>query len=379
MGLGRWLFGGRDKKETERSRREIQEQQDRNRANVIDLTQLYKDQLGPSRDDLNLARQREAEIYPEIYKGYSGLANRTNRDNPAFSGYEEFSRTGGISPEDRAKFTGYESDYNRFANTGGMSPEEARRMRGNGIYEEASQTGLYTPSDIAAYRARAGSGIPSLFESLRGELTRRNTVQSGINPGYTSQMSRLTRDTGRESTRALNEAEIGLQEAIRGGRRWGTEGLTSSEAALQARRAANFLAGKEGAVSTAFGLTDRTNQGRLAGLGGLRGVESDTNALRTAGLGGLSNLRSTSNAGLNSANDQLMRVLAGIAQSYGLDASTAAQLLGLNIQNNPVEPGHLDQISRLISAAASAAGAGGGVKGGRQAGAYPVSESWFGS
>lgn len=331
MGLFSWMFGSGGKE------RDQQRQEDRDRSRQAQ-ERAGAEYSGLKDEYRNLMSGAQAE--QDRYKGFlepqfAEFAGRSDEDHPSYQGYSEFSRTGGISPQDRARLEGYISEFENFGRTrGGVTNADLARLRGNGVYEEFSKTGGYSPEDIAGHRARAGSIVPSMFDSLKRELTRRNTVQSGINPGYTSQMRALGRDTTRETARHLNESELGLQEAIRGGRKWGTEGLTTSENMVQRLLSDNFMQGMRGAADSAMGLTGMTQQGRLAGLSGLSGVRSSTDNARQYGLSGLTGLMNTPSA--------MERMYQDLIRLYGMDEETAMRYMEMQMGNQRERtPGNL--------------------------------------
>jgi hypothetical protein len=187
-----------------------------------------------------------------------GMAER----NRLTSGYENF--LGSIP----GRFGDARSRYGEISRTGGIDEAARQRMRGGGVYDEFSRTGGMTPQMMQDIRARTASQVPSFFSGLKDNFTRMNAVQGGMNPGYSGQTAKLSRDAAREATSSVRDTEMGLADSIRSGRMWGAEGMTSSEGALQALLSRNIF-------EALGGLTDigsREGQLELGGLGGLQNV-----------------------------------------------------------------------------------------------------------
>lgn len=212
---------------------------------------------------------------------------------------------GGLDPSRIANIEGDISGFRDIGRYGAADAAGANRIRGNGVFEEFSKTGGYSDADKANIRSRIASQTPSFFASLRRRLDQQNRVNNGLNPGYTSQMSKMARDAGQEGTAAVREGEIALQEAVNSGRKWGTEGMSASERAI----VANMLAGLEGASSTEMGLMDMIRSGQMFGAQGLEG------------------LRTTPGADLAYSNQLL--------QALGLEGDQIMQVLGLMSDRNP--------------------------------------------
>lgn len=212
---------------------------------------------------------------------------------------------GGLDPNRVAALEGDIAGFRNIGRYGAADQASADRIRGGGVYDEFSKTGGYSDADKANIRGRIASITPSFFAGLKRNLDTQNRVQGGFNPGYTSQNAKMARDAGRESVNAVREGEIGLQEAINSGRKWGTEGMTASEAAI----VKNMLAGLEGASSNESALMQAIRQGQMFGAQGLEGLRTSPGAEVAYG-------------------NQLL-------QALGMEGDQINQLLGLMSGRNP--------------------------------------------
>lgn len=122
--------------------------------------------------------------------------------------------------------------FENLYDTGGLSPENISRIRGNGGYDEFAKTGGYNAGDLANIRSRAGSAIPSFFGRLKENMSRQNTINNGINPGYTAQMSKMARDQGQAAQEASLNAELGIKDAVNAGRKFGISGISDAESRI---------------------------------------------------------------------------------------------------------------------------------------------------
>jgi hypothetical protein len=125
--------------------------------------------------------------------------------------------------------------YGRFsswANDGGVTAEQQKRIRGNGVFDEFARTGGLSIDDVRNLRHRGTAGASGMFDNLRSKLQRTDRVTGSMNPGYTGQMSRLSRDKAQEIQEAGINTELGITDQRNKGRQWGAESLSSAEQKL---------------------------------------------------------------------------------------------------------------------------------------------------
>lgn len=245
---------------------------------------------------------------------------------------------GGIDPSRISNIEGDIAGFRNIGKYGAGDAAGAARLRGGGVYDEFSKTGGYSDADKANIRSRVASMTPAFFAGLKRNLEQANKVQGGFNPGYTSQMSKLSRDAGRGAQEAVRDAEIGLQEQINEGRKWGTEGMSASERAI----VANMLAGLEGASSAEMSLADMIRSGQMFGASGLEG------------------LRTSPGADLAYSNQML--------DALGLENNQIMQVLGLMADRNPNLSNWDKYGSQILGGIGSVAGMAAGGPAGASAG-----------
>jgi hypothetical protein len=289
------------------------------------------------RPGLSAAQQRSDTAYNTSFDAYNDIIN-----NPRAGGfYDEFARTGGWDPARIASMDENIAGFKNIGRWGAGSPEDAFRLRGGGVYDEFSKTGGLSEGDRANIRDRSTSQIPAFYDSLKNTLMTQNNAQGGINPGFTSQMSKLARERGQESVNAAKDAELGIMQQVNEGRKWGTEGMTRSEQAI----VQNMLAGLGGASDTEMGMMNSINQGRMFGTEGLAGLDRD----KLAAASGIAGLRGQTPGEVNMYLDNILGTL-------GMRGQQVQGLLGQRMAYNPNRS--------FMDYAAPFLGAGGAILGG---------------
>jgi len=170
-----------------------------------------------------------------------------------------FAKTGGIDPT-RAADIG--DTAAKLKVNGGLSDENIARIRGNGGYDEFAKTGGYTPEAIANIKAQAISPIGSYATGTRDELARRAAVQGGYTPGFDAAGRQLRRDTARNIADTSLNANVGIQEKVNEGRKWGIGGVAGAESTIGGLRQSGLAT--SGAMQTQ--LQDLTSRYMAQGL-----------------------------------------------------------------------------------------------------------------
>lgn len=128
-------------------------------------------------------------------------------------------------------------------------------------------------------RARGNSVIPGMFEAVRDEQTRLQNLQGGYNPGYTAQMSKISRDSAREAANNVLNTEVMLGEKIAAAR------AAQAAFALQQRGMAGRA--RQGGYGSASGF-GRNSLEALKGIYALRGqTPGEVQMYLNAGLGNM--------------------------------------------------------------------------------------------
>ena len=241
--------------------------------------------------DLNASRERGDQLYGDLYKGYNSLANAQPvagggggggggyqlpgvdpRYNDVEAMYKSYMGGGGWEPDVKKAQQGRIDSLTEFGKTGGMTEEEKYRLRGQGNYEEFSKTGGLSDKDRANIRARGTSGIPAMYQQMADAQRRQQSIAGGYGPGGAVMAGRMARQQGAGMADAARNAELGIQEQVNQGRKWGTEGLTSSETALQDILSRNKLQGTQAANTAQQGMMDSIISGQKWGTEGEQGI-----------------------------------------------------------------------------------------------------------
>lgn len=240
-------------------------------------------------------RFKDAEASYRKFMGPGGGVD-TGRFNAFQGNLADIGKTGGWDPEAIGNVKRSIKGYQNFADTGGLDAEAINRMRGLGVFDEFSKTGGISDAERANMRARGTSVIPAFYNRVREEGDRLGRVQGGGGPGQAALMSRLARDEARGAQGAARDTEMGISDAVRQGRQWGTQGLTSAEQSLQALLSQNKLAGMGGVADATGMMANSIAQNRTAassaGAGGEIGMQGliTGNQLRgTEGLNSMAN------------------------------------------------------------------------------------------
>ena len=96
-------------------------------------------------------------------------------------------------------------------------------------YTEFATTGGYSPQLQAEIRQRGSSALSSLYGDLQTRLGRQRAVQGGYAPGFGAQSAQLGRQYGEQQATGLRDTDIALQQAISQGKLAGLGGLGGME------------------------------------------------------------------------------------------------------------------------------------------------------
>ncbi len=189
----------------------------------------------------------EDVVNQDLQQRYDDKMGRTGNPNPLkdYADNQEVERDKARERADEM-YGNLRSRFGNLADTGGMDANNRNRLRGNGVYDEFSKTGGYSENDKANIRSRATAVIPGMYDSYRTEAERLNKVQGGLNPGFTSQMALLGREKARAANDAAADAEFNISDRVRQGRQWGTQGMTDAEARLLGIESSNRNVGLQG-------------------------------------------------------------------------------------------------------------------------------------
>lgn len=291
---------------------------------------------GTQRNEADFAKNasRNDELYGTLKGQYSSLAGVSAAGGPAGAGGGGGGGGGGVSVPGDPRFKEVEDFYRKLTDNkgGGWDPERlqalqgdiagirgqandpeiARRMRGNGVFEEFSKTGGYSDADKANIRARGTSGVPAMYGRMKDEADRFASVQGGYGPGRAALMSRMGRDQAGAASEASRNAEMGINEAVRTGRMSAAEAMSGAEGRYQSLRGDSF--------SNAGNMTSAL-EGDIYGRNrtGFQGIEGRAESDRQAEMSAQS---ANASAGRAASDDALRRQMMGLEGLHSLFGSS---------------------------------------------------------
>lgn len=137
-------------------------------------------------------------------------------------------------------------------------------------YEEFSKTGGISPEEEAKARTSTSHGISSLFGRLKENLARRRAIQGGYAPGYGAQAAKISRTAGNVTGEALTDLDANLLAQRRQGRLAGLGGLTNLQQGYEGEQ--------QGLLNTRLGL-EQKRRGVLGTIGAGLGIARDAGSI----------------------------------------------------------------------------------------------------
>lgn len=226
---------------------------------------------GYARQNLENTRTRTEDLYGRTYNAYLVDRDRQSADYDNIMGsYGDF--LGSLGPRFDPMMAGY-SNLAAGGNDYGMDPQ----FRGSitdaiSGYGDFAKTGGFSPEDISAMRARAIAPTRAIYANANADIDRQRRVQGGYSPNYTAAKAKLARNLSQEIGDRNIDAEASLAQLRQQGRLAGLGGLTSAGGTGQSlQNALNSL----NAQQRLGGLAGMTDVGRavMSGqLGGMQGM-----------------------------------------------------------------------------------------------------------
>jgi hypothetical protein len=226
----------------------------------------------------------------------------------------------------------YQSKFEDYANTGGVDPGQLAKLRTG--YEGFANTGGFTPEQEAGFRRSASGAVPAAYDVMMNEARRKRALTGGLGGG--GELSQMTRQLGETSARANTAGEVALADQERQGKLAGLSGLGGVESQL----ASNKLSGIQGGANV-----------------GQAGIQMGSN-LSQAGANMEQNL-------YNSQTGEISQMGSQILQMLGIDQSN--QSLSLQtLQSLANTPGLFDNIMKVggLAVGGLTAATGAGMLGG---------------
>jgi hypothetical protein len=279
-------------------------------------------------------------------------AARGNINTVATTGYNQANKQGqdtrGLAQD---SFLANQGNYNKFLSTGpsadytdAMGKLNASYNSGgnlhNDTFDEFAQTGGFSPTDAANFRARGNSPISAAYSNARDEMMRGNSLQGGYGGNFAAAQSQLARQGGAAAAQAGLNTEASLAEQIRAGRMGGAQG----QAGLQTAGL-----GHQGSMAGAMGnLALGQDQNRLTAMSGLTGVGNS-----------LTNLYGTSDPNTNA---YLSAILNNQSGQEGADSGLIGSRIGASSIPTDFSQG-LANVGGVLNLAGKVAGSAAGLTG----------------
>lgn len=100
-----------------------------------------------------------------------------------------------------------------------------------GGYQNFADTGGYSGQDVQDLRARAIDPIRGVYDRAQSELSRNRALQGGYSPNYAAASSKMTRDLAHQVGDANVNVNASIADAVRQGKLAGLGGMTGIDSA----------------------------------------------------------------------------------------------------------------------------------------------------
>ena len=97
-------------------------------------------------------------------------------------------------------------------------------------FKQFSQSGGFSPEDLANIRARAVSPVRAVYQNAQREVNRQRALQGGYSPGFGVLQERMQRTQGQGISDASTNAEAAIAELVQQGKLAGLQGMAGTEA-----------------------------------------------------------------------------------------------------------------------------------------------------
>jgi len=202
-----------------------------------------------------------------VNKSMNQSFNQYNQQRSGMQDYITGGLTGAQGRSDaayNAALQGYQGLMNQnrgFASDAISRAREAANAAAAGIGGVAGPGNPWAGELGRNIRARGNSVLPAMYDRIREEQTRLQNLQGGYNPGYTAQMSKLSRDQARGISENVLNTEVTLGEKIAAAR--------AQQAQFALQQQAMMGAARSRAMSAGQGAAGNYNKNAMAALQGI--------------------------------------------------------------------------------------------------------------
>lgn len=96
-------------------------------------------------------------------------------------------------------------------------------------FQDFSKTGGFSAADLANIRARAVSPVRAVYANAQQNVNRQRALQGGYSPGFNVLQARMARQQGQGVSDAATNAEAALAEMVQQGKLSGLQGMAGTE------------------------------------------------------------------------------------------------------------------------------------------------------
>lgn len=252
--------------------------------------QIDKDYAGP----LATVNSRSNTAYGSSQAQIPGLRNR----------FDDWSRTGGFGAGDWDQFdSAFNSDTGGGGGGGSIGDfDESRFSSALSGYDEFTRGGGV---DADSIRARSNRAIPQFYQNLKDESSRRRMVNP-YGPSFDAEQAKMARMSGQQTQENIRDTELGISDLVSKNKQFGISGLANLNSTIAGLKSNQDIA-RAGLDESAAGRRDAAAGRRQSGALQKQGMIQSG---KLSGLSGLSGLFDTEN---QNAKDYLNTQFGGIA------------------------------------------------------------------
>jgi len=144
-------------------------------------------------------------------------------------------------------------------------------------YQQFSNTGGYSPEDVSNIRSRALSPTRAVYANAQQNVNRQRSLQGGYSPGFGTLQARMAREQSQGLSDASTNTEAGLAQMIQEGKLKGLAGQSSLYGTRQ--NSPSDYQRKLSSIGGTASLIGNIGSSIMAGFGGGNGILKNKNPL----------------------------------------------------------------------------------------------------
>jgi hypothetical protein len=113
-------------------------------------------------------------------------------------------------------------------------------------FQDFSKTGGFSAADLANIRARAVSPVRAVYARAQEGVNRQRALQGGYSPGFGVLQARMARQQGQGISDAATNAEAAIAEMVQQGKLAGLQGMAGTEARTSTSDTSGYSSGGGG-------------------------------------------------------------------------------------------------------------------------------------